>query len=467
MTTGYAFKGGFPTPETIAKAYDDLDMNRAVQAYRFFYPTVSGAAVVKGWRDAGLLPNRIFGVLETQPRHVSFTPHPDAPYAQILVDLAGGPIVVELPPGPLVVSAVDVNQRWVADMGVPGPDEGKGGTHLFLPPGHRGAPPGGHHVWQATTRTLIVGGRSLPAGGDVKAALARIRTIKVYPLAPPPDWREPEWLELTEKPEDTTPLQWETNLQFWEALHQVIDTEPAVRQYRAYYGELAALGIAKGQPFAPDGRMKRILEAAAAIANAQLRVEAFACRRPDRIAWKDRRWEWAALRSENGDFDTPAHVDLEARDKWFYQAIGASPAMFRRTAGAGSLYWLGLRDATGAYLDGSKTYRLVLPQPVPAKLCWSVTVYDAETRSEIQTVQNRPALRSLVEMKDRMGDAVAMYFGPFPPLALERDWIQTIPGKGWFAYLRLYGPVSTAFDGSWKPGDFESSYKETRPVSGA
>ena len=466
MTTGYAFKGGFPTPETIAKAYDDLDMNRAVQAYRFFYPTVSGAAVVKGWRDAGLRPNRIFGVLETQPRHVSFTPHPDAPYAQILIDLGGGPIVVELPPGPLVVSAVDVNQRWVADMGVPGPDEGKGGTHLFLPPGHRGEPPGGHHVWQATTRTLIVGGRSLPAGGDVKAALARIRTIKVYPLAPPPDWREPEWLELTEKPEDTTPLQWETNFQFWEVLHRVVDTEPAVRQYRAYYGELAALGIAKGRPFAPDDRMKRILEAAAAIANAQLRVEAFACRRPDRIAWKDRRWEWAALRSENGDFDTPAHVDLEARDKWFYQAIGASPAMFRRTAGAGSLYWLALRDATGAYLDGSKTYRLVLPQPVPAKLCWSVTVYGAETRSEIQTVQNRPALRSLVEMKDRMGDAVAMYFGPFPPLALERDWVQTIPGKGWFAYLRLYGPVSTAFDGSWKPGDFEP-YKETPPVSAA
>jgi hypothetical protein len=40
------FERGYPTPETVEKAYDDADSNRAVQAYRFFYPTVSGAAIV-------------------------------------------------------------------------------------------------------------------------------------------------------------------------------------------------------------------------------------------------------------------------------------------------------------------------------------------------------------------------------------------------------------------------------------
>jgi hypothetical protein len=74
-------------------------------------------------------------------------------------------------------------------------------------------------------------------------------------------------------------------------------------------------------------------------------------------------------------------IDVEARDRWFSQAVGASPKMFLRTAGADSLYWLGLRDKGGAYLDGGKTYKLSVPQPVPQKLFWSVTVYDSATRS--------------------------------------------------------------------------------------
>ena len=139
--------------------------------------------------------------------------------------------------------------------------------------------------------------------------------------------------------------------------------------------------------------MKEILDKAAKLANAQMRVQSFADRRPDRIAWSDRKWEWASLRPENGSFDLPSYKDLEAREKWFYQAMIESPAMFRRSAGAGSLYWLGLRDGSGAYLDGAKTYKLTVPLPVPAKLFWSVTVYDPNTRSEIKTTQGqgRPA----------------------------------------------------------------------------
>src|SRR5262249_60005849 len=87
--------------------------------------------------------------------------------------------------------------------------------------------------------------------------------------------------------------------------------------------------------------------------------------------------------------------DREAPDRWFVQAIVTSPAMFNRAAGAGSLYWLAARDSTGAFLDGGKTYKLTIPQPVPGKLFWSVTVYDAQTRSQVQTDQDKAALRSL------------------------------------------------------------------------
>jgi len=268
-------------------------------------------------------------------------------------------------------------------------------------------------------------------------------------------WTTPTWIDVTGKEQDTTPLAWEDNIRFWEVLHQTVNSEPAWPGYHNHYGELAALGIEKGAPFEPDHHMRILLEEAARLANAQMRVQAFGDRRPDRLVWDDRQWQWASLRFEDGDFDTANRLDTEAREKWFYQAIGASPAMFRRDTKAGSLYWLGLRDAKGTYLDGGKNYRLPVPLPVPAGLFWSVTVYDSATRSQILTQKKKAALRSLFELKDVRGDSADLFFGPNPPAEGEGRWIKTIPGKGWFAYFRIYGPQAPAFDGSWRPGDFQ------------
>lgn len=456
-TDGYEFVGGYPTEATIKKAYDDADLNRAIQAYKFFYPTVSGQGMFKGNNPVGVIANTSFGTLDTKPGQVGFTLNSDTPYGPIPINLSKGPMIIEVPAGPLIVVAMDINQRWVADMGIPGPDAGNGGKHLLLPPGYKGtAPSAGYHVWKSSSDNLIVGIRSLPIGGDVKSAMERIKTVKVYPLNKPSGWKEATWQELTGKPQNTTPIDWENNFKYWEELNEVIQREPAYDGYKNYYGELAVLGIAKGKPFKPDARMKGILEKAAKIANAQMRVQSFADRRPDRIVWKDRQWEWVALRSEDGDFNTPDYVDLDGRETWFYQAIGASPSMFRRKEGSGSLYWLGLKDNTGKYVDGSKTYKLTIPTPVPAKLFWSVTIYDAKTRSQVATDQNKAALRSLFELKDKIGGkSIELYFGPKAPAGKEGQWIKTLPNVGWFAYFRIYGPETAAFNGSWKPGDFE------------
>jgi hypothetical protein len=457
-TTQRLAKSGYPKPETLEKTYNETDLDRAVQAYRFFYPTVSGMAFWKGNLESGGVENAVFGVLETQPHHVGFTYNSDTPYGFVLLDLRAGPMTMEVPPGPLIIIAMDLNQRWVADMGLPGPDAGKGGKYLLLPPDSGEEVPSGFYVARSSTYRVLIGVRSLPVGGDVKAAVARITTVKVRPLVPAADWTEPKWLDVTARPHDTTPLAVEGKLDFWRVLHEAIDSEPPYEGYSAYYGELAALGIVKGKRFAPDARAKRLLEAAAQLGKTEMCAQSFADRRPDRVVWKDRKWEWAALRFENGDFTDEGHVDLEARDKWFYQAIGSSPAMFRRKAGSGSLYWLGTRDKTGAYLDGAKTYTLAVPRPVPCKLFWSVTIYDAETRSQVQAKQARAALRSLFELRDVHGsEPLDLHFGPSPPAGksgAEKRWLQTVPGKGWFAYLRLYGPEAAAFDGSWKPGDF-------------
>jgi hypothetical protein len=179
------------------------------------------------------------------------------------------------------------------------------------------------------------------------------------------------------------------------------------------YGLLIQLGIVKGKPFSPDARMKAILERAARDGKAQMLAASFDSPRPDRIVWPDRRWEWAIFVSDTGYFETPSGLDLEARDRWFMQANGVSPAMFSRSPGTGSLYWLAVRDKDGTWLDGGQTDKLTVPQP------------------------GRPVLR------------------PEGSGGQGRPLDQDHPGKGWFAWFRVYGPEAPAFDGSWKPGDFE------------
>ena len=453
----YEFKGGFPTPETARRVQDDQDYQRAIQAYRFFYPTVSMEGTFQGQRDAGAEDNKSAMILAGGPRHVLFTGNSDTPYMAAVLDLKqAGPMVIELPAGPYLGVINDHHFRWVHDLGLPGDDAGKGGKHLILPPAYQGEVPAGYYTARANTHLVLLAARALPAGGDMQGALDAQRRVKIYPLAQsanPPVSRS--WTGPTRR--SMSPLlRWEDNLQYWEKLHKVLQEEPAVEEFRPMYGLLAALGIEQGKPFAPDARLKAILERAAKAGRDQMLVAGFGSSRPDRIVWTDRKWEWVALRYENGDFELPTGIDVEARDRWFAQAVGASPKMFLRTAGAGSLYWLGLRDKDGAYLDGGKTYKLSVPQPVPQKLFWSVTVYDSGTRSQIQTDQDKAALRSLVELKDVSKTGTTdLYFGPNAPAGKEGQWIKTTPGKGWFVYLRLYGPEGPAFDGSWKPGDFE------------
>src|SRR4051812_38392948 len=332
----YFFEEGHPSNETAQQAYDDADLVRAIAAYKFFYPTVSGAAIVRGNEEIGIVPNKVFGLLDAGPEQLIFTANSDTPYASILLDLSVGPLVVEVPAGQLMVHAMDIHQRWVADMGMPGADAGRGGRHLLLPPGFEGVlPASNYHLHHSASNIVVIGARALPVNGAVSAAKELLQSIEVHPLDAATRWMAPTWVDLTGEWQDMTPLQWEKNFGFWDVLHQTIDVEPPYEGYRAYYGELAALGIEKGKPFNPDLRTKSILERAARTANAQMRVQSFSDRRPDRMVWPDRQWEWACLRCEDGDFNAEGRMDLEAREKWFYQAMCASPAMFRRDEGAG------------------------------------------------------------------------------------------------------------------------------------
>src|SRR5262249_32609486 len=156
------FRGGFPAPDAVQQLYDAADLNRAIQAYRFFFPNVSILGLFKGFEAIGAKDNKAFLVLEGRPSGVFFTPNSAPPYAAPPLDLRIAPITVELPEGPLIGVANDLNFRWVIDMGLPGPDAGKGGKHVILPPDYKGKTPDGYYAGTASTNRVFLIIRSLP-----------------------------------------------------------------------------------------------------------------------------------------------------------------------------------------------------------------------------------------------------------------------------------------------------------------
>ena len=220
-------------------------------------------------------------------------------------------------------------------------------------------------------------------------------------------------------------------------------------------GLFAAIGIKKGKPFAPDGRMKAILTEAVAVGNAAARAILFANRDPRARLYPDRNW-YTIFVGGSSEFADGAERMLDARTLYVYYAAGVTPAMAASQPGTGSAYAAAFRDAQGRFLDGSKTYKITLPAPIPAKQFWSFQIYDNQTRSLLETDQKAAGIDSNNgAMKANADGSYIVWFAPKPPTGQENNWVQTVPGKGWNTLFRLYGPLEPWFDKTWKPGDFE------------
>jgi len=147
---------------------------------------------------------------------------------------------------------------------------------------------------------------------------------------------------------------------------------------------------------------------------------------------------------------------IDQRSKYAFEAIGTAKSMVVAVPGQGSQY-IGLyMDASGKWLSGEHTYKIHFPKDVPANMFWSLTGYDNETRSLIQNDLGRPLVGSVHGAKANKDGSFDLYFGPkLPENVPEKNWVQTKPGMGWFAYIRLYGPEKAYFDKTWIPGDAE------------
>jgi hypothetical protein len=486
------FKDGAPSAATAEKVLDSLDYVRGVDAFMNSFSGASAYAIRKGFQSIGAEDNTVVIFSELMDSNSLFlTANADTIYNLAVLDLTKGPLVVEVPPNALG-TVNDMWFGWIIDIGGPGPDRGQGGKYLILPPDYDGPlPDNGFFVGRSKTTHALYGVRAYLENNDPKPAAALIKDrLKIYPYTPGgygtsiatalegkvrleinPPIPPTKFVEASGKSFNTIPP---NDFSYFEMVNELVQMEPATSTSPELLGQLAAIGIVKGKPFSPDARMKKTLTDAAAVGNAAGRVFNWrASEIPGWALYPDSMW--ASMLWEGGyNFETPPPLitkegyfkqlpatgarTLNSRTAFYYGYTLDSPGMIMRLPNVGSQYLMGFMDADKNPYDGGKTYRVTLPKDIPAAAFWSFTVYDNQTRSMLQTPQRFPRAGSQTypspaAVADADG-STTIYFGPTKPAnARDGNWIQTMPGKGWFMLLRLYSPRESFFTKAWRPSE--------------
>ncbi|MFC1959680.1 DUF1254 domain-containing protein [Chloroflexota bacterium] len=444
------FESGFPSKDTVKKLYDELDFQRAVQCYIWGLPIVAFAEWQRTHTEVFGATNIDIVIYQSHFDKIGIlTANTTTPYVLAFHNLAEtGPIVFELPPGPTAGIYDDFWQRPFIEMGLAGPDRGSGGKYLFLGPDQSVDDTEGYYVAQSPT--LNVGGGYRILERDPEKAKAIVQNTRIYPYS---QRENPPMLRFLRPDGKRWSQAQPRGMAYWELLAQILNKEVVEERDRFMMAMLKPLGIEKGKPFEPDNRQTKILEEAAFIGEAMAKANSFDKRFKDARYRPETQWDYVIMLDplQNTEF----YAQLDERAAYCYEAVTTSKAMVSKTPGIGQAYLGAYSDGEGDRLDGGQTYRLTVPPKAPMKQFWSITIYDNDTRCVIDNEQQQADLSSVMDIVTNADDSVDLYFGPTAPKGYEQNWIQTLPGRGWFAYFRLYAPLEPYFERTWPLPDIE------------
>ncbi|MBR1162646.1 DUF1254 domain-containing protein [Bradyrhizobium elkanii] len=462
-----------PAPETAKLLKDELLFQRATQAYLWAMPLLNTLGMKNGSEKVFGSGYNILPVWKKRldAKTLVTTPNSDVIYAMSYLDVGkDGPLVFEAAPG-LQGILLDMWQRpipgpsqnFLGDVGFFGPDKGKGGKYLILPPGYDKPVPDGYFVYRSATNNVFVFLRSFyQEPSDLTPAVKVMEATKIYPLGGEASARSMQFPDASGVSANMLPP---GDGGAFDQLKQLVDSEVPSLASADGLGMLASIGIVKGQPFDPDANTRAILDRAAKTAYKTSRVigrEENAGGRSLRV-YPDRRWlnpfaDGTPL-NPSGALDlawmnvASGYTDLNARIWMFTDYYSISPGMVSQTPGMGAKYMIAFTDGAGVPLSGGTSYRVKLPPNVPAANFWSVTLYEAANASGLANGQPFPSLGSRDKPVQNADGSTDLYLGPTAPQGQERNWLRTVPGNGYFVILRLYGPTEAAINKSWKPDD--------------
>jgi hypothetical protein len=442
------FANGYPTDETVKKLFNEMDFQRAVQAYIWAIPFASMAQWQYAHTEQLGAENGQAVFLESyEDRLGGLTYNATTPYVLPFIDLAEGPWVVVMPEAEVRGAAHDMWQIAITRLTEPG-------KYLFVGPGQdvpTDAQAQGYTVARSPSMNLLVGIRLMAT--DEAQRLADLEAIQVYPYAErgnpqPRGYIRPEgksWMAAAPK-----------GFAYFERLAEWLDKEPVAERDRFFMAMLKPLGIEKGKPFEPTPEQKAILTEAALVGEAMAKANDFSKRLEDAHYMDGSRWEFATVSPP--DQRREYYDELDGRAAWFYEAVTNDPAMHGQKTGKGQVYLAAYKDKDGDWLDGSKNYRLHVPADVPAETFWSVTAYEVSTRTLINNSYGIADRSSRMDLAMNPDGSVDIYFGPDKPEGdKSKNWIPTEAGRAWFPYFRLYSPKQAFMDRSWVLSDIEKA----------
>lgn len=445
------FVNDFPTAETVDRLREELKFQAAVQVFLWSFPLMDVFSLREGHRSIGVGPTTI-PITEDflSAKSVVPTGNQETVYAYNAMTI-DEPLVLEVVPN-VVGFIADAWQRPVMDVGRPGPDRGEGGNYLLVPPGYDDDLPGeGYHVVELPTKTLFWLVRAFSEDGTPQAAAQHLKGLRLYPYSEVDGPHEQHFVDGSTNPSYCIPPR---GFEYWERLADYIEDEVVQERDRAILGMASLIGIEKGVAFEPDDSLRELLVEAEEVGVAMCTTLAFASELPRARVYDDRQWEYCFL-TDSPSFDSESRLELYERSAFAYQAMTGAFAMVLQLRGRGSKYIATFKDEDGNYLDGNSNYVLNVPADVPAADFWSVAVYDNATRSLIDNGEANSTRNSNMELQANPDGSIDLYFGPEPPEGSERNWVGTLPDKGFFLYFRFYGPLEPFYDQTWRPGDVQ------------